>query len=56
MKRNDDLVMAIIVSFVVLAMIFSTGIGVRQWADCNDKGGDYVRGVFWYTCVNEDSP
>lgn len=38
----------------VLFFVALTAVGVIGWIDCNDRGGDYVRGTFWYVCVDED--
>jgi hypothetical protein len=41
--------------FLLAALILGslTAMVVGQ-NNCSDRGGDYVRSTFWFTCVDED--
>ena len=40
---------------VVTAMIIAVLWQVGNKMECDDRGGDYVMGLFGYTCVGEDT-
>lgn len=42
---------AIITFLVVCIMITSTALFVAQKANCDGRGGAWVKGAFWYECV-----
>lgn len=41
---------AVVVAMILLAVI-STGFIMQGKSDCEAHGGKYVKGVFWYECV-----
>ena len=34
---------------VIATVVIALSIG---YVDCNGRGGDYVRGLFWMNCIN----
>lgn len=43
--------------YVVALLAFVVGILTVQivgWVQCDDRGGDYVRGMFWMECINDE--
>lgn len=53
-RRRDDFYATLVVAGFVLLVIFQSIAWYNGRQDCSDRGGDWVRGTFWYVCTNEE--
>lgn len=48
MKKIDKIIITIV---FLLAIIVASIISI-QASNCTNSGGEFVRGVFWFKCIN----
>jgi hypothetical protein len=41
----------IIWAAMLVVVTFLWTLAILQWQDCGQRGGAYVRSLFWFTCV-----
>jgi hypothetical protein len=51
--KSDHAVGVLIASFTVALMLLLIAVSIDGWMNCNDKGGAWVRGAFFYECVEK---
>jgi hypothetical protein len=45
--------MRALVAVIIAIALIANGILIKQWSDCNQAGGAFVKTLFWYSCIEK---